>query len=60
MKLEKGEISIFIIYGVVFAYTLLSLNLAKPLPLTTLAIPIALTLLIVFILHMLNLFFRTK
>ena len=60
MRILKEEIPIFILYGIVFAYAIISINLAKPLPLTTIAIPVAITLFIIFLLHMINIFVRAK
>ncbi|OYT41791.1 hypothetical protein B6U80_00680 [Candidatus Pacearchaeota archaeon ex4484_26] len=58
MRILKEEILIFIIYAIVFLYAILVQFTSLPLPLTTFAVPVALTLFAIFILHMLNILFR--
>lgn len=60
MKIEKEEIPIFVIYAIVFAYALVIQFGKQALPLASVAVPIALSLFVIFILHMANMLFRGK
>lgn len=60
IKIENQEKILFVIYGVVFAYALIIQFTKIALPLATVVIPVALCLLVIFILHMINLLFRDK
>ena len=60
MKIKKEELPIFVIYVVVFAYALLIQFTAMNLPLSAIAMPTALVLLVVFILHVANILLRGK
>ena len=60
MKLEKTELSIFLVYAVIFGYALITQFTKISLPFTALAVPVAITVFVVFVIHMLNILVRSK
>lgn len=58
MRILKEEILIFITYGIVFLYAIIAHFGRKALPFAIIAIPIALALFVIFVIHMVNILFR--
>ncbi|MBU2496853.1 MAG: hypothetical protein KJ767_02240 [Nanoarchaeota archaeon] len=58
MKINNETI-IFIIYGIVFAYALIA-YFTRLLPYGYLAVPVALTLFVIFVIHLANRLFRSN